>query len=365
MSDYIKELIKQAGKDKLIGDKTIRTGKEVPKIDIIPTGIEEIDYSVIGSGGIPRGRITQLWGEPQSGKSTMAGQIVASMQRSENSFGGTAVLLDSEGKYDPDWWEAWGVNTESVIVPEFNWGEEAFANIKFYIGKVDLIVLDSIGALVSKEDMEREDSPQRLGSNARMLTHELSLIVNGTLTKGTNDLKYTPLKHSKTALLFINQIRDNIGVMYGEKHTRAGGNQLDHLCSLIIKFSKLTSGREQDEKGGVIKQKVSVVCNKNNFGPPMRRCELLLNIKERKYEAVNAGFILDKAVELGILERRGAWVFGNVLPDGKLNGVKALNEYFETENGSKLKDKLLNYITTGEVPVMEVTNEAVEKHSTI
>ncbi len=357
-NEITKKLLSNLKKDKRF---TARVGTEISSVSAMPSGILEFDEVVTGIGGIPRGKITQIWGPYESGKSTLAGQIAATMQsRNDNPYGGTVALIDTESKFCPEWWEAWGVDMGRLIIPEFRFGEEAYYAIRKLIGEVDLIVLDSLANMLSKEEAVRDDAKQRLGNEARMNEVEWRRIVNGTLEqdgfgkiKGQQSVK---LGDTQTAVVVINQVRANIGVSYGPKESRKGGKIIDHVSSMIIRVDKLGTAKERDEWGGTLRQKTRLRCERNNFGPSLRECTLWLNAKEHRFEMMDASFIVNLGVSKNLLEKRGPWIYLLEDENIKFQGTDSFVEYLETPEGADLKEQIIGTI--------EVEVEPYEKTDT-
>jgi len=347
LSDYVEKLLNDFRKSKVFASKHLHTANETPKVNVIPTGLDELDHAVLSIGGIPRGRATQLWGPYESGKSTLAGFIVSQMQkRDDNVFDGTAALFDSEGKFVNTWWDEWGVDSSKLLIGDFSTGEEAYAQIRALIGKVDIIILDSIAGLVSQEEAARDiDSAQRLGSSARMNESELTRVVNGTLRKdgkGKLHENSIALKDSPTALIFINQIRANIGMLWGRSEKRKGGHSLDHLSSLILRIDKIGIDKDRDRHGGVKRQKVRIRCERSNFSPSMRSCDYWLNLVTKKFEPIDGSFIVNMGIDIGLIENRGAWYYSDIFPEGKLHGMESVNDWLNTEEGKVFAEKIKN-----------------------
>lgn len=362
---YVNSLLKEFEKKNF----EVSRASEMPDVEVIPTGLEELDTKVIGIGGIPRGKITQIWGPYASGKSTLTAQVAANMQKGKNYYNGTILVIDTEGKFDHEWWTKWEVDTSKVIKPDFTCGEEAYSIVREAIGKVDLVFMDSIASLVTRVAASREyGKPQKIANQALMNEDELNLIVNGGLDKKGNRLT-TPLRNSKTALVFINQIRSNIGVMYGPTEKRKGGHSLDHLCSLILRIDDLKRKdlRTEDDWGGVIVKKIRIKCNRNNFGPPDRVCDVWLDTKNCKFDSDIGSFLVNTGEMRGILERRGAWLYcawfdEDEKGDRKLQGTDKFMDFIEHhKKGQELKTQILNTEEVGEKDENKESKE--ETHS--
>jgi len=344
MNDYVDDILKEFDKDKQFVGK-IRLANTMPNIEVIPTGIEELDHVVIGLGGIPRGRITTMWGPTGCGKSTLSGHIVANMQKNNYGLfgGGTAAVFDSEGKFDPTWWEKWGVDSNKVFKMDFDYGEEAYDQMMKLFDKVDIILLDSFGALLS---LEGATGSEKIAPQARMHTKKIMEILNGTLEQdkyGNIKGRLTPkLSETKTAVIFLNQERENFGVMFGKRSRMPEPKASKHLRSLLLRMDVIAYGKEKDKYGGPILHKMRIRADRNNFAPPLRSCDIWLNLEEIRFETVGISFIINIGEDKGLLERRGAWIYSNELPEGKIHGSEKLWEYFQTPEGEELMNKILD-----------------------
>ena len=342
MDEYVEKLLKAIGKGKDVDPKAFRVSNEYEKIEVIPTGIDDLDHAVIGNGGIPRGRMTEIWGGYGGGKTTLAGQIVANMHSEDvkTYFEGTVLFIDAEGKFDPTWWEKWGVNTNKVIVSNnFDYGEEAYLHMQRFIDKVDIIILDSVASLTCKEELERglEDN-QRMAPNARMHGTWIPKIVNGGLDKKSGEQTGIALRNSKTAVIMINQVRANTGVVYGPQEKRYGGKALDHHVALMLQVGNKGADKERDQYKGITKQKIGIRCTKNNFAPPLRETELMLDVVNCRFESIGSMVALNRAIEKNLIEKRGAWLYSEHFPEEKLHGAEKFYEFLETEEGEKLTE---------------------------
>jgi len=297
-----------------------RTGVSIPDIEVIPTGIFDLDNYVLGVKGIPRGRILELSGEPNCGKSTLAEHIIASIQK----MGGLAVYFNLEGTYDPKWGALAGIDNEKLILPPIKWGEDIFDQILSLLGVADIIVLDSLARLRSKDILIRTmNDGKKVAANAGMNEMGFGHIVTGTYN--TSGKQLTPkISETKTILIVVNQIRDIIGAMYGPTQKTPGG--WAHLHDYSIRLSMSKAKYEKD--GEHHKQKIKVKCIKNKLAPPLRSCEFYLS-EDNKLEQDEASIVLNLAITKDFIKKSGSWLKCDKFPDGKLQGLTKFAEWLE------------------------------------
>jgi len=318
MSD-IKEALSVLEKN--FGKESYRMASSFSDIEAIPTGIQELDNSVLGIGGFPRGRIVECWGAYKTGKTTMALHLIANAQKQD----AVCVYFDLEHRLDFTWAKKAGVDIDSLIIPDTKYGEDTWEKVKALIGVADVIVVDSIPFLRSKELSYRGiEGVARVGANARMNDIYLGDILAGSYTKKGKIINQ-PIDRTKTCLLLVNQLRAKIGIMYGPSQGRPGGNALDHATSIILKFD--VGGFVKDSNDEIIKQKVRIECQKNSLATPFRKCELLLDLRDNTLEASNLSYVLNTAVEKGLVTTKGTWLYCDFFPEGKLQGLSQFEEF--------------------------------------
>lgn len=254
-------------------------------IEGIPTGSLSLDMA-LGGQGIPRGRIIEIFGPESSGKTTLALHVIAQAQKAD----GIAAFIDAEHAFDPTWAKKVGVQLETLLVSQPNNGEEAMQITEMLIksNAVDVIVIDSVAALVPKQELEGEIGDTHVGLQARLMSQSMRKLT-GAISK------------SKTAVIFINQIRDKIGVMFGNPETTPGGRALKFYSSCRVDVRRIGQIKDGEE---VIGQRVRCKVVKNKVAPPFRAAEFdMMHANGISYE----GDILDLAVQHRLVVRSGAW----------------------------------------------------------
>lgn len=256
-------------------------------LSVIKTGAIALDLA-LGIGGVPRGRIVEIFGPESSGKSTLATHIVASAQKA----GGLAAYIDAEHALDPTYAAKIGVNIDELMISQPDNGEEAL-NIAEMLARsnaVDVIVIDSVAALVPKSELEGEIGDQFMGLQARMMSQALRKLT-------------ATLARSNTCAIFINQIREKIGVMFGNPETTTGGRALKFYASIRLDIRRLT-GIKAGDNAADIGSRVKVKVVKNKCAPPFQAAEFDILFNEG---ISHIGSLIDVGVEAGIIEKKGTW----------------------------------------------------------
>jgi recombination protein RecA len=255
------------------------------KVDAIPTGAINLD-AAIGVGGIPRGRITEIYGPESSGKTTVCLHVVANAQKQ----GGTAAFIDAEHALDTEYAAKLGVDVEKLLVSQPDTGEQALEICEILVrsGAVDVIVIDSVAALVPKAEIEGEMGDSHVGLQARLMSQALRKLTGA-------------IARSNCSVVFINQLREKIGVMFGNPETTTGGKALKFYASLRLDIRRIGPVKEKED---VIGSHVRVKVVKNKVAPPFRQAEFDIMYAEG---ISHTSLLVDIGAESGIIEKSGAW----------------------------------------------------------
>ncbi|MCE9602032.1 MAG: recombinase RecA [Gemmatimonadetes bacterium] len=255
------------------------------KIDAIPTGAINLD-AAIGVGGIPRGRVTEIYGPESSGKTTLCLHVVANAQRQ----GGTAAFIDAEHALDTDYAAKLGVDIDKLLVSQPDTGEQAMEICEILVrsGAVDVIVIDSVAALVPKAEIEGEMGESHMGLQARLMSQALRKLTGA-------------IARSNCSVIFINQLREKIGVMFGNPETTTGGKALKFYASLRLDIRRIGPVKEKED---VIGSHVRVKVVKNKVAPPFKQAEFDIMYAEG---ISHTSLLVDIGAESGIIEKSGAW----------------------------------------------------------
>ena len=302
------QIEKQFGKGSIM-----RLGsKEIVPIAVISTGAISFD-AALGVGGFPRGRVIEIFGPESSGKTTIALQVIAQAQKT----GGMAAFVDAEHALDPGYAKKLGVDVDNLLVSQPDYGEQALEITEALVrsGAIDVLVVDSVAALVPKAELDGEMGDSHMGLQARLMSQALRKLT-GTVSK------------SRTCLIFINQIREKIGVMFGNPETTTGGRALKFYSSVRVDIRRIAAIKEGDVMTGS-RTKVKVV--KNKVAAPFREAEFDIMYGEG---ISREGDLLDLAVNNNLLEKSGAWYSykGERIGQGRENARQFLKDNVETFN---------------------------------
>ena len=326
----LKETLSQI--EKQFGKGTVMRMGDKENLDIpsISTGSVGLDIA-LGIGGIPQGRVTEIYGPESSGKTTLTLQIIAECQKN----GGTAAFIDAEHALDPQYAAKLGVNVDDLLLSQPDTGEQALevADMLVKSNSVDLVVVDSVAALVPRAEIEGEMGDHHVGLQARLMSQALRKITGN-------------IQRSGATVIFINQIRMKIGVMFGSPETTTGGNALKFYSSVRLDIRRIGAVKEGDE---VIGNETRVKVVKNKVSPPFRQAEFQIMYGQ----GINSeGEILDYGLKIGLVEKAGSWYShnGEKIGQGKVNASNFLKE------NTKIRDSLLKairseYIVSNAKPV--------------
>lgn len=337
VDNAISQIHRQFGKGSIM-----RLGThEHEAIPVIPTGTISIDLA-LGVGGLPKGRVTEIYGPESSGKTTLALHVVAEAQKR----GGTAAFIDAEHALDTSYADRLGVDVDNLLVSQPDFGEQALeiAEILIRSGGVDVIVIDSVAALVPKAEIDGNVGDAHVGLQARLMSQAMR--------------KFTGvLNRSNTVLIFINQIRMKIGVMFGSPETTTGGNALKFYSSLRLDIRRIGQIKDGQEVVGN-RTKVKVV--KNKVAPPFKLAEFDIVYGEG---ISHTGDLLDLAVELDIVEKSGSWYSYSEerIGQGRENSKRFLSEH--TEMCLEIENKVRLGYGLAPTEVFPEKEEKVEKEA--
>ena len=316
LQDALGQIEKQFGEGSImrLGDNTSM------EIETISTGSIALDIA-LGVGGLPKGRVCEIYGPESSGKTTLALHVVAEAQK----LGGSCAFIDAEHALDPIYAEAIGCDVDNLLVSQPDTGEQALTitNKLIESGAVDVIVVDSVAALTPAKEIEGEMGDSFVGLHARLMSQAMRKIVAN-------------LNNSKTILIMINQIREKIGVMFGSPETTTGGRALKFYSSVRLDIRRIETLKADGEASGN-KTRVKVV--KNKVAPPFRQAEFEITYGEG---ISRTGDIVDIGAQLGIIDKKGAWYAygGENIGQGRVNTKAFLDEHTDVreEIASKIYD---------------------------
>ncbi len=316
--------------EKNFGKGSIMRMGEAARLDIqaVPTGILPLDIA-LGIGGLPRGRIIEIYGPEAGGKTTVALHMIASMQ----AHGGTAAFIDAEHALDPVYAKNLGVDIDELLISQPDTGEQGLeiADSLISSGAVDMVVIDSVAALVPKSEIEGDMGDSHVGLHARMMSQAMRKLA-GVINK------------TNTVAIFINQIREKVGIMFGNPETTTGGRALKFYSSIRLEVRKGEALKQGTE---IIGNRVKIKVAKNKVAPPFRLAEFDL-IYGEGYERL--GGLIDIGAELGVLRKAAAYIYYNELRlgNGKDNARKFLQEHPEMAN--EIESKILDTMKKNLVP---------------
>ncbi|MGD9583575.1 MAG: recombinase RecA [Lysobacterales bacterium] len=319
LNSALAQIDKQFGKGAVM-----RMGDKVNEVvDVVSTGSIGLDVA-LGIGGLPRGRVVEIYGPESSGKTTLTLQVIASCQRN----GGTAAFVDAEHALDPTYAEKLGVDVDNLLVSQPDTGEQALEIVDMLVrsGAVDVVVVDSVAALTPKAEIEGEMGDSHVGLHARLMSQALRKLTAN-------------IKRSNCMVIFINQIRMKIGVMFGSPETTTGGNALKFYASIRLDIRRTGAIKRGDE---VIGSETRVKVVKNKLAPPFRQAEFEILYGEG---TSREGELIEMGVTANLVEKSGAWYSynGDRIGQGKDNVRLFLKEHPEiaADIEKKLRAKLL------------------------
>jgi len=319
LSAALAQIERQFGKGSMmrLGDQ------ELVAIPSIPTGSLGLDIA-LGIGGLPRGRVVEIYGPESSGKTTLTLQVIAEAQKA----GGTCAFIDAEHALDPIYAQSLGVDTDNLLVSQPDTGEQALEICDMLVrsAAIDVVVIDSVAALTPKAEIEGEMGDSHVGLQARLMSQALRKMTGN-------------IKHSNTMVIFINQIRMKIGVMFGSPETTSGGNALKFYASVRLDIRRIGAVKEGEE---VVGNETRVKVVKNKVAPPFRQTEFQIIYGQ----GINhLGEILELGVQQGIVEKSGAWYAykSDRIGQGRKNACDYLeaNPEIADEIESKIRAQLL------------------------
>ena len=317
--------------------------EERAPVAVIPTGSIALDVA-LGVGGLPRGRIIEIYGPESSGKTTLTLHAIANVQRQ----GGIAAFVDAEHALDPDYAQKLGVNIDELLVSQPDTGEQALeiADMLVRSGSVDLVVIDSVAALVPKAEIEGEMGDSHVGLQARLMSQALRKLTGG-------------LNQTGTTMIFINQLREKIGVFFGSPETTAGGKALKFYSSVRLDIRRIETLKEGTDAVGN-RTRVKIV--KNKMAPPFKQAEFDILYGTG---ISREGSLIDFGVEHDIVKKSGAWFTydGDQLGQGKENARKYLIE--NPDIAQSIEDKILTALGVAQIEGANVGDEAPAEEASV
>jgi recombination protein RecA len=318
----LKLTIDKIDKDFGKGSVMMMNEKAATQLEVVSTGSIGLD-TALGIGGLPRGRVIEIYGPESSGKTTLSTHVIAEAQKR----GGICAIIDAEHAFDSSYAQKLGVDVDNLLISQPDYGEQALeiADRLILSGALDVVVIDSVAALVPKGELEGEMGDSKMGLQARLMSQALRKLT-ATINK------------TGTICIFINQLREKIGVMFGNPETTTGGNALKFYASVRLDIRRVSQLKDGDEAVG---NRVRVKVVKNKVAPPFRQAEFDIIFGEG---ISKSGEIIDMGVELGILQKSGSWFSyeGNKLGQGR-DAVKELvrdNPELSAEIEAKIREKI-------------------------
>jgi recombination protein RecA len=280
--------------------------KEKVRVEAVPTGAINLD-AAIGVGGIPRGRVTEIYGPESSGKTTLCLHVVANAQR----MGGVAAFIDAEHALDTEYARKLGVDVEALLISQPDTGEQALEICEILVrsGAVDIVVIDSVAALVPKAEIEGDMGESHMGLQARLMSQALRKLTGS-------------IARSKTIVIFINQLREKIGVMFGNPETTTGGKALKFYASVRLDIRRIGPVKDKED---IVGSHVRVKVVKNKVAPPFKQAEFDIMYAEG---ISHTSLLVDIGSESGIIEKSGAWYSynGQKIGQGRENAKMYLKD---------------------------------------
>jgi len=331
-SDKLKALkltIEKIDKDFGKGSVMMMNERADQVMEVISTGSIGLDIA-LGVGGLPRGRVIEIYGPESSGKTTIATHVIAEAQKK----GGICAIIDAEHAFDSAYAQKLGVDIDNLLISQPDYGEQGLeiADRLILSGALDVVVIDSVAALVPKGELEGEMGDSKMGLQARLMSQALRKLT-ATISK------------TNTICIFINQLREKIGVMFGNPETTTGGNALKFYCSVRLDIRRSAQIKDGDEAIG---NRVKVKVVKNKVAPPFRSAEFDIIFGEG---ISKIGEIIDMGVEMSIIQKSGSWFSydGNKLGQGRdaVKGLLGDNEGLANEIEGKIRARLLEMQTVG------------------
>ena len=336
LSAALGQIEKQFGKGTIMrmGDDAVSRD-----IDVISTGSLGLDLA-LGIGGLPRGRICEIYGPESSGKTTMTLQVIAECQKA----GGTAAFVDAEHALDPEYARKLGVDVDELLISQPDTGDQALEIVDMLVrsSAVDIIVVDSVAALTPKAEIEGDMGDTHVGLQARLMSQALRKLAGN-------------IKRTNTLVIFINQIRMKIGVMFGSPETTTGGNALKFYCSVRMDIRRIGAIKRGDE---IVGNETRVKVIKNKMAPPFRQTEFEILYGEG---VSREGELIDLGVQNGLVDKAGAWYSynGDRIGQGKENVRKHMLE--NPDMADEIDTKLREMLLTKKAPKVKKEEESEDE----